>query len=288
MSAGAQPPPELAGRGERGGLRLRAAAMLVLLGVLLHGPQLAGPFTDGLSGDCGAMFSVMARNTERLGWRGLCPAINTAPPEPGELVDHYNHHPPGLPWMVFLATRLPVQAETAARLVALLLTLATVLLLADLATRLSGPAAGGAAGLLALLAPAGWHHGLLVNYETAALPPMLLLVRALVLQRGPTALAAAWGALSDWIAVAPLLLVRGVTWRRRVPAALAAGAVLAGSFVLGRLFAPGSPGETLAQARLASFLNPAFDGGAWVANVGRFLAALFGCALLPAACALLV
>lgn len=287
--APAAPPPEPAGAG-RPGAGWRLSLVLLAGGLLLHAPRLAGPFPDGLSGDCGAMFSVMARNSAALGWSGagLMPAINIVPPGAGGRVDHYGHHPPGLPWLVSALSRLPLQPETAARLAALLLTLASVLLLADIAARLLGRGAGLAAGALALLLPAGLHHGLLVNYETAALPPLLFLTRSLLLQRGSPALAGGWAALADWIALAPLLLAVRAPWRRRLPALAVAGLLAAGLAVLGRALAPGSAAETLQQARLASFLNPAFDAGAWLRQVAGFCGALFGWALLPAAAALLV
>src|SRR5262249_11378681 len=156
----------------------------VVVGVALHAARLTGPFTDGQTGNCGAMFALFARNEHALG--GLLathgvPIVNPVPPRSLAEAEFYTHHPPGLPWAVMLAGRLPVGIETAGRLVALLARLATALLLADLAARLAGWRAALAAGVFALALPAGLHEGLLVNYETVAVPGALLLFRALLL-----------------------------------------------------------------------------------------------------------
>jgi hypothetical protein len=257
----------------------------------LHAGGLTGPFPDGQAGNCGAMFALFARNEHALGGliatRGV-PIVNPVPPASLEQAVHYTHHPPGLPWLVMLAGRLPLAIETAARLVALAATLATVLLLADLGCRLAGRRAGLAAGLLALLLPAGLHDGLLVNYETVAIPAMLLLVRALLLGQGSAALAGAAAACADWIALVPLLLaVRRAPRRRWWAAAGAAGACVALFAGLGRLVSAGAGGETLAQAVGASVLARDFDAGAWGVAQARHLAALYGIALLPALLGLL-
>ncbi|MHC5212877.1 MAG: hypothetical protein ACYTG2_19395, partial [Planctomycetota bacterium] len=201
---------------------------------------------------------------------------------------YYTHHPPGLPWLVMLAGRLPVPIETAARLVALLATLATTLLLADLGCRLAGRRAGLAAGSLALLLPAGLHDGLLVNYETVAVPATLALVRALLLGQGSAILAGVAAAFADWIALVPLLIaLRGVPRRRWWAAAGAGGACVAVFVALGRLVAPGAGGETLAQAVGASILARDFEAGPWIAAQGRHVLALYGVALVPAAIGLI-
>jgi hypothetical protein len=265
------------------------ALALVALGIALHAGGLAGPFTDGQAGNCGAMFAIFARNEHALGGllatRGV-PIVNPVPPATLEHAAFYTHHPPGLPWLVMLTGRLPVSIEFAARLVALLATLATTLLLADLACRLAGRRAGLAAGLLALMLPAGLHDGLLVNYETVAIPALLLLLRALLLERGSivaVVLAAVAAACADWIALLPLAFALRRAPRRRWWAATAAAGTSVAIFVgLGRLAAPGAGGETLAQALGASVLARDFDAGLWLAAQGRHLVALYGLALLPA------
>lgn len=269
----------------RPGLGRTSAALLVLVALALHGPRLAGPFTDGQHGNCGAMFALMARNASALGWletRGV-PVLNPVPPAPGDPWVTYTHHPPGLPWAVELASQLPGPIETTSRLVALALTLAAALLLADLAARLAGRRAALAAGLTFLLMPAGVHHGLLVNYETAALPGMLWLLRSLVLGLGSPVWAALAAGLADWVALVPLaFLVRGTPAGRWWRAALTGALLVVAVFVHGRAFAPGSHAETLGQALAATFLGPAFDPAAWLTRLGQHLASLYGLALLPA------
>jgi hypothetical protein len=270
----------------RPGLRPATAGLLLVLGLLLHARGLSGPFPDGQQGNCGAMFSIFARNEHALGGliatRGV-PVVNPVPPPSLAAAEFYTHHPPGLPWLVMAAARLPLPVETAARLVALLASLATVLLLADLGCRLAGRFAGLAAGLMALALPATLHHGLLVNYETVAVPAMLLAVRALALRAGPAWPATALAGLMDWIALVPLALAWRSVERRRWWVAVAAAASMVLLFVLlGRLVAPASLAETLAQARGASPLAPDFDAGAWLAGQAGHLVTLFGWALVPA------
>jgi Dolichyl-phosphate-mannose-protein mannosyltransferase len=280
--------------GSRPGLRLPAALLLLVLGLLLNLPRLAGPFTDGQAGNCGAMFAIFARNEAALGLsatRGV-PVVNPVPPvaaaaAPGA-AEVYAHHPPGLPWLVMLASHLPVAIETAGRLVALLAFLAATLLLADLAARLAGPGAALSAGLLMLLLPAGRHDATLVNYETVALPALLLLLRALRLGVGRAWLAAVLAALMDWIALLPLLFGPGAAGGRAWRRALLAAAVVAGGWLLlARSVAPEAAGGTLAQGVAATFLAREFSAGAWVAALGGHVAALYGWALLPAAVSLL-
>ena len=274
----------------RPGLRPLAALLLVLLGLALHAGALRGPFTDGQAGNCGAMFAIFARNEHALG--GLLathgvPIVNPVPPASLDGAEFYTHHPPGLPWAVMLAGRLPIAIETAGRLVALLATLATALLLADLAARLAGWRAALAAGTFALALPAGLHDGLLVNYETVAIPAALLLFRALLLDEGRPAAAGLIAALADWVALLPLALCwRGSRRSRWLAAASAAALVLVLWIVLAGEVAPASGAETLAQAVGTSVLARDFSWGEWAAAVGRHLWTLFGAALLVAAAGL--
>ncbi|MCB9897230.1 MAG: hypothetical protein H6825_04420 [Planctomycetes bacterium] len=279
------------GPSPRPGLRRGQGLLLVVLGLLLHVGQLGGPFRDGQDGNCGAMFAIFARNAAALGLvhGALVPVLDPLPAADGLPRVTYSHHPPGLPWMVMLASLLPLPVQTAARLVALLLTLLTALLLADLAARLAGRRAALAAGVLALALPAGLRHGLLVNYETAALPPMLYLVRVLLLERGKAALGAAWAASSDWIALLPLLVLSRRVCRARWWRALGAALVVTAAFsVLSRSRTPGSLGETLGQGLAATFLSPQFDARTWISALGGFLGDLYGLALVPAGLALLL
>lgn len=270
----------------RPGLSPGLALLLLALGLALNLPHLRGPFTDGQSGNCGAMFAIFERNAKVLGLpatRGV-PVVNPVPPAGADAAEYYAHHPPGLPWLVMLAGRVPgLSIEPASRLVALAAFLGTVLLLADLAASLAGPGAAAAAGLLTLLLPAGRHHALLVNYETVAVPALLLLLRALRLGRGRPWSAAAVAALMDWVALLPLATGAGAggwrAWRRAV---LAAIAVVAGFVLLARSVAPQSAGGTAAQALAATFLAPDFDAAAWLAALRTHLGALYGWALLPA------
>lgn len=279
-----------AGPFTRPGLGRGVAVALVLLGIALHAGQLAGPFRDGQVGNCGAMFALFARNAEALGAPAvLVPVVNPVPPAAGEQPLVYTHHPPGLPWLVMLANWAPGPIQVGARLIALACSLLTALLLADFAARLAGRKAAWATGLLALLLPAGLHHGLLVNYETVALPGLLALTRVLLLERGKAALTAALALLADWVAVLPLgfVLLTGrvcaARWWR------AAGTVVVlglGVVALGRQAAPAAPGETLQQALMATFLSPHFSWAAWWDGLVTHLGALYGWALVPASLAL--
>lgn len=276
----------------RPGLRPLAALVLALVGLALHAGRLTGPFTDGQTGNCGAMFAIFARNEYALG--GLLathgvPIVNPVPPPSLAQAEFYTHHPPGLPWAVMLAGRLPIAIETAGRLVALLATLATALLVADLAARLAGWRAALAAGLFALALPAGLHEGLLVNYETVALPGALLLLRALLLDVGRPAVAGALAALADWVALLPLLLCwRGSRRPRWLEAAGGALLVVVLFAVVAREVAPSSAAETLAQARGSSPLAADFSWSEWGPAVAHNVRVFFGLAALTALAGLVV
>jgi len=234
------------------------------------------------------MFSIFARNAQALGMAAThaVPVVNPVPPPDTATAVFYAHHPPGLPWLVMLADRVVQPVEFAGRLIALLATLASALLLADIGTRLSGRDAGFAAGVLALSLPAGLHHGLLVNYETVAIPGLLLLVRSLALGVGRPWLAGLGAAFADWISLLPLLLsLRSRPGRRWLGAAIAAGLLTVVTMVLSRTAAPASTSETLAQAVGTSFLAPDFTWSAWADAMGAHLPALFGWSLLTAALA---
>ena len=267
----------------------RPPPLLVVLGLALNVARLAGPFTDGQAGNCGAMFAIFARNEQALGLaqtRGV-PVVNPVPPASMAGAEVYAHHPPGLPWLVMLAAHLPLEVETAGRLVALLAFLAATLLVADFGARLAGPGAALAAGLIMLALPAGRHDATLVNYETVALPALLLLLRALRLGVGRPWLAAALAALMDWVALLPLLLGPGAAGRRAWGRALALAVALGAGWLLwARTVAPAAAGGALAQGLAATFLAPGFRAGAWATALAGHLAALYGWALLPAALAL--
>ncbi len=270
-------------------------AVLLAATVLLHVFGLGGPLHDGQRGNCGAMFSLFARNVEAVGWAssGGVPIVNPVPPAPDVTKVFYTHHPPGLPWLVNVAAMVAGEAIVSARIVALLLTLCSVWLLADIVTRAAGPAAGLAAGALLAALPSGWHHGVLVNYETVALPALLLVVRVTVLGRGSPWLAGALAGLTDFIALVPLLLAprslvdggeRGRLWRRT----LAAGVFMVLAWALAaRQVAPGSLVETLHQALRTTPFAPDFTWTLWRDAAHSHLGSLYGWALAPGALGLL-
>jgi hypothetical protein len=255
--------------------------VLLALLLALHGPSLRGPMPDGQAGNCAAMFALMAQNAEA---RGLAetravPVLNPAPPAVDDVLVPYTHHPPGLPWLVMAASRLPLALTTAERVVALALFAWSTLLLAALGRRLAGPRAGLAAGLAWILLPSGVLHGLLVNYETIAVPPMLGLTSALLVTKRGGARWSGLAAACDWVAVLPALLAWPLVGLRRVaPALLAAGVVGLGVMLHGRLLGAGTTGETLAQALAATFLGPDFDAGAFAAAALRDGGTLLGLA----------
>jgi len=274
----------------RPGLSAGVALLLLSLGLLLNVSRLSGPLRDGQAGNCGAMFAIFERNAQALGLLAThaVPVLDPVPPSSPAEAEFYAHHPPGLPWLVMLAGRLPLPIETASRLVALLAFLLATLLVADLAARLAGGGAALAAGVLMLALPAGRHDATLVNYETVALPALLLLLRSLRLGLGRPWVAAVLAALADWVALLPLLGGPGAAgaraWRRAV---LVAAAVIAGFLWLVRGVEPAAGSGTLSQAFATTFLARDFDAGAWLAALRAHLAALYGWALLPAALALL-
>jgi hypothetical protein len=266
------------------------ALLLVVLGALLNAPRLAGPLTDGQSGNCGAMFALFERNEKALGLLAThgVPVLNLVPPTGAQTVDYYAHHPPGLPWLVMLAGRLPMAIELASRLVALALFLAATLLLADLAARLASPGAALAAGLLMLALPAGRFEATLVNYEVVALPALLLLLRVQLLGVGPPRTAAALAALTDWIALLPLLAGPRAAGRRTWLSMLGVAAVVVvGTMLLARTVSSAATGDTLPQALRTTFLAPDFSAAAWISGLHAHMAAFYGWALLPALLSLL-
>ncbi|MGQ0553704.1 MAG: hypothetical protein ACT4PU_10850 [Planctomycetota bacterium] len=280
------------GRIERPGLRPALIALVSAVVLLSQVPRLGGAFTDGQSGNCGAMFALFARNEQALGgWmatRGL-PVLDPVPPPSLEQAQVYTHHPPGLPWLIMAAARLPLPIETASRCVALALFLCTCLLAADLTARLAGQRTGLAAGLLCALLPAGLHDGLLVNYETAALPALLLLTRSLVAGTGSPWMAGLAAALTDFVALLPLAWGWLASPRRRwLVASLAGAATTIVLWLWTAAVAPGAPGAALGQALGASFLAPEFRWAAWLAAMGAHLTTLYGWALVPAVLSLLL
>jgi hypothetical protein len=287
LPTGTAPTSSAAPDREPPGLKTPACLLLVLVAAALFVPRLEGPFSDGQRGNCGAMFAIMERNARALGWGATwgVPVLNPVPPDSHDQLVTYSHHPPGLPWAIQLAGRLPWEVETTSRLVALVLTLCSCWLAADLATRLSGARAGLLAGLLMLLLPAGLHHGLLVNYETIALPALLYLVRTLALGRGHPLAAGLLAGLADWIALAPLLLVRRRQRSAWWSAATGGLVVVVGTFALARVVTPTSAGETLFQALEATFLGSHFDASAWLEAMGKHLWTLYSLAIVPAATA---
>jgi len=290
LPTGTAPTPSATPDREPSGLRTPACLLLGLVAAALFVPRLAGPFTDGQQGNCGAMFAIMERNARALGWAATwgVPVLNPVPPAATGPLETYSHHPPGLPWAVMLAGSLPWTIETTSRLVALVLTLCSCWLLADLGARLAGARAGVVAGLLMLLLPAGLHHGLLVNYETITLPALLYLLRLLTLGRGHALVAGLFAGLADWIALLPLLLVLRTPRRRRLIAAAGGLAVIAGTFALAHSVTPTSTGETLFQALEATFLGSHFVVSAWVEALGRHLWTLYSLAIVPAALAVVL
>src|SRR5262249_8206023 len=122
----------------RPGLAAGVALLLLALGIATQAGRIAGPFTDGQAGNCDAMFAIVARTEPLLGaWATRVePVVTPVPPPWVAQAEFYTHPPPGLPWLVMLASHAPAPIETSSRCVALLAFLATALLLADIASRL--------------------------------------------------------------------------------------------------------------------------------------------------------
>ncbi|MED5330877.1 MAG: hypothetical protein VX916_06260, partial [Planctomycetota bacterium] len=150
-----------------------------------------------------------------------------------------------------------------------------------LTARMGGQVRGIIAGGLFLLLPAGLHHGLLVNYETIALPAVLLLTRNILLKKKSGLATGIFAGLADYVALTPLVFTARSSstnpfWRKACLGGLGVTLFL---IAISRFQAPGSWSETLGQATGASFLATDFSLQNWLGFGGSSLWALFGWAL---------
>lgn len=138
--------------------------------------DLTRPWT-GLHDWNGALFSQLARNFNRYPaevHRGLpLVAAGATVPEPADR-SLYVRHPPGIVWLVAGAFRLGGEAEWVARLVPILASLVSWVLLVRLMRRRRGDLAALLAGVLYALMPMSVYFGRMVNHEPICLMFMLL------------------------------------------------------------------------------------------------------------------
>lgn len=151
-------------------VRRRFGAWLLLGMVVLMATVMAWdasePWAGGTSGWNGALFSAAARNHVRYGFGttkfGVVVNQDVAEPEDFQ---YYTRHPPLLP--VFVATSFMVFGvhEWSARLVPILFSLGSLLLVVALGTELGGAGLGLVAGFFFALLPMNAVYGRMVDHE---------------------------------------------------------------------------------------------------------------------------
>ena len=272
----------------------------VALGLRLH--DVTRPFDNGLRGECGAAYSLMAENLLRYGARatGLLPVLNTLPVSPEHFV-YYEHHPPG---MVILTASIFSAAgrtdEWTARLLPVLLSLLSLGILFLWVRRSSGEGTAIIAAALGATLPLSAYYGPFLNFETFFIPPLLgflychlrwmesgqrrYLFRALALL--------CLGVCMDWAVLLGLPAValdarlfrrkngekerRGGAGRALLLYTLAGACVFAGiqawfALQIGRHGAPSQDlAERLLYYREATFLGRTFHGSAFFHHLGAY------------------
>ena len=165
------PPPARLSRPESNGYQRFCVVLLlaVYAAGLTHG--MSRPWT-GMHDWNGAFFSQLARNLLRYPIEvhhgmGLV-AVGEAVPPPEER-SIYATHPPGLIWLIAAAFRLLGEAEWAARLVAVLPSLATLVLLVRILDRAWGRQTALLAGLIYSVLPMTVYFGRMVDHEAVCL-----------------------------------------------------------------------------------------------------------------------
>jgi hypothetical protein len=164
------PCPTLANRA----LSLACLAVLLVYGIGLT-RNFAAPWT-GLHDWNGAFFSELARNLLRYPWEihhGMpIVGVGEQVPPPAER-SIYATHPPGLVWLVAVSFSLLGESEWAARLVPIVASLASLLLLVSLVKRRYGSEVAVLAGLVYALLPMAVFYGRMVDHEAVCLAGML-------------------------------------------------------------------------------------------------------------------
>ncbi len=288
----------------------RVLLLLVVAAALARSRGIAEPWSQGdHNGWGGAFYSNIARNYVRYGYleTGFAPVITTGnvPPEERR---YYLTHPPGIGLAVSGAFRIFGEREWSARLVPLIFSLGSILLVYGLGSRLLSREIGLVGAALLSFLPLETLYGAHVDPQG---PPVtffgLLLFLAYQERRvGLAAIALGLGAFFDW----PIHYLSGLlavdAWffrpdgRRWTQGLIGGSFLLVGSFLLYTRFVAPHPGQQyLRSTPVDSFLfwsgarvppdripgRPiaAPSPGAWLARMGRQLDFLYTLPLLALA-----
>ena len=139
--------------------------LILLVGLLIRLDHFTEPWSDhfvphGWShmGWSGALYSTIARNYLRYGWATyLGPARSTGLVPADQLV-FYAHHPPLLVWLIAMSFAVFGEHEWATRLVPLLFSLGSLLIMYALATRHFNRSVGLLATLLLAVVPMAAYY----------------------------------------------------------------------------------------------------------------------------------
>lgn len=261
------------------------------------------PFDNGLRGNAGAGYTVMAENHLRYGFltTGLVPVMNARPVDREHFV-YYEHHPPGI--VALTAVMFAItgsSSEVVARFLPILLSLASIWILFQWLRRYLGTFSGLAAAALAAAVPLSAYYGPFLNFETFVIPPVLLSIYLYMrwVDEGKTGhlrwslILLALGGLMDWIALAAgilmmldgLLFGRGAS-RKKSPLPLLLYPLVAillflavkGWFEIqnGRYGSPSEEGKNLLIYLInATPLNKGFKWSLFLENLGRYMTDFF-------------
>lgn len=197
----------------------RRFAIWACLLVGVYGLGLTKDFTEpwyGVHDWNGAFFSQLARNFLRYPWsvhHGMpIVAAGATPPGPADS-SIYATHPPALVWIVAGAFRVFGESEWAARLVPIVFSLATFVLLLCLTCLAYGRRVAALAGLFYAVMPMSVYFGRMVDHEAVCLFCMVAAASGWVLARGhdrgwrrwggrAIVIAAFWlGIWVDWVVI---------------------------------------------------------------------------------------
>ncbi len=147
--------------------------------------RLDAPWTDHRSSN-GALWSLHARNIARF---GFCATRGILYRNGGGVLETqapiYNHHPPGLVWVLAVLFKLFGPHEWVARLVPVAFSLTGAWALLTLSLRRFGPAGSGCVLLAAAACPALTYIGRMVNFEPLVLAVSLTFYASLDRATGP-------------------------------------------------------------------------------------------------------
>lgn len=184
---------------------------------------------NGMGGGDGALFSIIAKNYLAFGVVELKggQAINVAETTSPSQLAYYQHHPPLLPLIIAAAFSTAGESETTARLVPVILTIGSALMLSLIATKLYGAYTGAFTLFFFLTSPTVLFFGRKVGYEAPTLffilAALWFYLRYLEHQRRSDIfvffLMLGAGLLTDWPAyfLPPLLLINYLMMGRQRP-----------------------------------------------------------------------